>query len=258
MVSKWKIQKNPKTIWDKMVILSWCPVSFVITDRTSRTVSQTRWGLCFIQVSHMAKNSYFSEDPYILFFQNKFVLSHFHFALFVLEKICWANTKLQKKHIFLPHAWVLVKNLKEEFFRYSEEIRTMSFSSFDYLANLSMEQIGTFRVIVDTFLLNMDIRFPCPSFSMVVRIAKKHIEPSSNKINPAYMSDFRQKCPLFEMEEIFIFRMTSFERDLLIGCSSMENIMKFHWLPVRFWRTNMDLQTSSIPKQAGKQNHSTS
>ena len=56
-----------------------------------------------------------SDDGSPLFFHDNFILSHFRFAFFVLDRICSTNTQLQDKYIFIPQAWISIKNLREDF-----------------------------------------------------------------------------------------------------------------------------------------------
>ena len=84
----------------------------------------------------------------------------------VLNWIYSSNTKRQEKYIFLHRAWILIKSLRHDFFHDFEEIHTMTFSSFEYLGDFAASGWCHFRYNIQTFLLNMDNRFPCRSFHL--------------------------------------------------------------------------------------------
>ena len=70
-------------------------------------------------------------------------------------------------------------NLKQTFRRHFDELQTSMFTSFDYLMDLSREQLLSFQVIIERLLLNMEIRFPCPSFSINTQVAKQNINEAT-------------------------------------------------------------------------------
>ena len=134
-------------------------------NRTSGKIPCTGQRICHVQIFYLATiHRHFRLWP--AFLSDKFVLSLFYFARFVLDRICATNTKLQEKYMFLHQAWILTKSLRDDFCRYLEELRTRTFSSFEYLRDLSREQLTTFQRIIESFLLNTDNRFPCRSFHL--------------------------------------------------------------------------------------------
>ena len=139
-----------------------------------------------------------------VFFRDKFILAHFSFAQFVLERICSTNTQLQRKYIFLPDAWVFVNKLKGEFSLYSREKQNI-FTTFEYLGDLSGDQVVSFLDIIDHFLLNTDFRFPCPGISFDMKNAQEYLNPSSTAIEETFMKEIQRKCPLFEKVDLFLF-----------------------------------------------------
>ena len=146
-----------------------------------------------------------SDDGSPLFFHDNFILSHFRFAFFVLDRICSTNTQLHEKNIFLHQAWILIKNLREDFCCYLRKIGARSFASFEYLGDLSSDELLSFEVIIESFLLNLDIRFPCPSFSMDMKVAKSFIDQESHTIDITFVKDIQSRCPLLEMVGVFLF-----------------------------------------------------
>ena len=129
------------------------------------------------------------------FFQDNFVLAHFRFAYFVLERVNLTNTKLQERYLVLPHAWLMINQLKEEFRVYRDDIRSITFSSFDFLGVLTNEQLPSFLEIIDAFLLNMEVRFPCPSLSIDTRVAKQHVDQTLYQINPSFLKEVGRRAP---------------------------------------------------------------
>ena len=84
----------------------------------------------------------YSSDTFI---RNPFILSHFRFALFILEKISVVNSKLQHKYMTMPLAWVLVNNLKDEFFHCFADITRKEYGNFTYLKGMNEQQLSSFK-----------------------------------------------------------------------------------------------------------------
>ena len=139
------------------------------------------------------------------FFQDKLVLAHFRFAFFVLERVHMTNNKLQERYLVLPHAWLMINKFKEDFRVYRDDIQSITFSYFDFLGVLTNEQQSSFLEIIDAFLLNMEVRFPCPSLSMDMRVAKQHVDQNLYQINPSFAKEVGRRCPLQEMVGLFLF-----------------------------------------------------
>ena len=68
-----------------------------------------------------------------VFLKNRFIRSHFRFALFVLERLCQVNSKLQDQYMTVPLAWCLVKELKREFSCDLDKITAGDFCNWKYL-----------------------------------------------------------------------------------------------------------------------------
>ena len=99
------------------------------------------------------------------FFQNKYILSHFLFARFVLRKICSVNQQLQEQFSVLPFAWIVVDCLKKDLSKCLGEIKARHFEQFSFIRNIESEKKQTFENVLQSCLVNMDIRFPYPSVS---------------------------------------------------------------------------------------------
>ena len=140
-----------------------------------------------------------------VFFKNRFVRSHFRFALFILDRICQVNSLLQEQYMTVPFAWCLVKQLKHEFSHDMNNISTGDFCNWRYLEKMNQQQITSFKFILSELLLNMDIRFVCPSFSIDTRQARRNIDETTLQLSPSFLKSVQRQCPLFEQVGLFLF-----------------------------------------------------
>ena len=54
-------------------------------------------------------------------------------------------------------------------------------------------------------LLNVEMRFPCPSSSIEPRLARQNVNSNSNTLNQQFRHNIRVNCPLFLTIGIFMF-----------------------------------------------------
>ena len=139
------------------------------------------------------------------FFSNDFILSHFLFAFVILEKISDVNEILQRQYMTLPEAWHLINRLKETSREYYNQMRTGRFDNFEFIAPLNAEQKKTFEVVIQNLLLNMEVRFSCPSTCIDSKLAEQNFDFSTNTLNKPFLQNVRNKCPLFLVIGIFQF-----------------------------------------------------
>ena len=57
------------------------------------------------------------------FFSNKFILSHFSFALSILKTICGVNESLQEQYTILPVVWERIKHMRQSFYESLTQMR---------------------------------------------------------------------------------------------------------------------------------------
>ena len=146
-----------------------------------------------------------SPSPTACFLKNAFIHSHFRFTLFILEKISLVNSKLQHQNMTLPIAWVLIKQLKEEFRNNLARLKDGDCRNFEYLRQFDRECNISFQTFVDSLLFNMEMRFPCPGISIGKRNAKRHVNAFTKQLNELFLRQVRLSCPFLEAIEIFIF-----------------------------------------------------
>ena len=125
-----------------------------------------------------------------VFMNNLFILSHFFFAHYILERICNVNTQLHQRYMTVPRAWCLVQRLKEDFSRDMSEITAGNYGDFGYFVGMRENQITTFKTILTALLMNLDIRFACPSFSIDTRAAHRNLDQTTQRLNRVL-----KKCP---------------------------------------------------------------
>ena len=144
-------------------------------------------------------------DPTEAFLNNPFVFSHFKFAQSILEKICRVNSQLQQTYMTVPQAWWLIQKLKDSFSRDLNEISSGNYGNFTYLEGMNDCQKTTFKTILTSLLLNMDIRFACPSLSIDTRVAHRNVDPITQRLNKQFLQNVQRQCVLFEIVGLFLF-----------------------------------------------------
>ena len=105
----------------------------------------------------------------------------------------------------VPHAWGLVQNLKESFSRDLDEISSGYYGNFTYLVGMSEFQIATFKKVLSALILNMVIRFACPSFSIDIRVAHRNTDQTTQRLRDQFLKRVQRQCPLFELVGLFLF-----------------------------------------------------
>ena len=119
--------------------------------------------------------------------------------------MCVLNSKLQDSYMTVASAWLLVKQLKNDFQNILSSLSAGRFQEFPYLEGLNRTQKDTFMVITKTLLLNLDIRFPCPSFSIDKRIAYKHTDQNTQQLSKQFLSKTQHECPINVLVGLFLF-----------------------------------------------------
>ena len=79
------------------------------------------------------------------------------------------------------------------------------FHDFEYLSAMTEPQKETFQLGMRMTILNLDIRFPCPGFSIDIAQAKQNTHDFTRNLEPTFYKEMKMKCP-FEMEvDLFTF-----------------------------------------------------
>ena len=139
------------------------------------------------------------------FFSHHFVLSLFKFSFFILDKIWTLVVQMQHQYTILPLVWTSVERLRNEFVKILDDIHNRRLAGFDYLRFMDETQIVTFENVLKQLILNMHIRFPCPSTGIDTRHARRHTDIHSATLNDAVLKSYMRKCPLFLNVGIFLF-----------------------------------------------------
>ena len=85
------------------------------------------------------------------------------------------------------------------------ELRNSCFDQFKYISSLDVREKQTFAVVLQKLILNMDVRFPCPSAGLDTKRAEPHIDFTNNTLNKQLLRETRLNCPLLEIVDIFLF-----------------------------------------------------
>ena len=137
-------------------------------------------------------------------FSNPFIRSHFSFAFDILKKICSFNQALQEQYIILPRAWALIERMKNEFYDIYRQMKNGISLAFEYIGGLSEPEKRTFLIVLEK-LLNIDVRFPCPSTSINSRQAQQNIDVVTATLNRPFVQSVRNNCPLFLTAGVYRF-----------------------------------------------------
>ena len=139
------------------------------------------------------------------FFSNAFIHAHFSFAFDILKRICRFNRALQEQYTILPDVWILVCHMKDLFSGDFRQMRNGCFVDFDYIERLNVVEKETFLHVLEKLLLNMEVRFPCPSTSIDIRQARQNVDHLTNTLNRGFFQSIRNSCPLFFSVGLFLF-----------------------------------------------------
>ena len=112
---------------------------------------------------------------------------------------------MQQQYTILSLVWLLVEQLKDKFSRYLSEIHDGCFVPFDFLQGVQPCRIHTFTYVLKRLLLNIQIRFPCPSNGIDVKSARGFIDYEDAMLDTAFLHHFKRKCPLFVSVDMFLF-----------------------------------------------------
>ena len=79
------------------------------------------------------------------------------------------------------------------------------FEDFEYLEKMDRQEIATFQKIIKAFLFNMEVRFPCPSFSIAKRVARRHVDPTTEQLDLHFLENVSLNCQINEFVGIHLF-----------------------------------------------------
>ena len=77
------------------------------------------------------------------------------------------------------------------------------FERFEFINPLSDLQKATFLPVMETMLLNLDIRFPCPSLSIDLSLAKQNMDNTTNTLKPEFYKQTQMMCPFVMEVDLF-------------------------------------------------------
>ena len=79
------------------------------------------------------------------------------------------------------------------------------FERFKYITGLNDSQKATFLLVIETMILNLDIRFPCPGFSIELGVAKRNTNVISKTLEHAFNKKMSMRCPFLMEVDLFNF-----------------------------------------------------
>ena len=139
------------------------------------------------------------------FLSNQFVLTHFKFSFFILDKIWTLVVQMQHQYTILPVIWTKIDRLKNEFVNCLREVQDRRFVRFPIFQNMDELQIATFENVLKRLILNMQVRFPCPSTGVDSRLARSHMDTRIGTLNETVLKSYMRRCPLFINVGIMLF-----------------------------------------------------
>ena len=93
---------------------------------------------------------------------------------------------------------------KKRMGHYFGETRINCYTRFEFITSMNDWQKRTFQNVMEMTILNLDIRFPCPSLSIQTTVAKEIIDPATNTLDPAFTKRILMKCPFIVEVELFL------------------------------------------------------
>ena len=79
------------------------------------------------------------------------------------------------------------------------------FGEFDFVCQLCDFERKSFLNIMERLLLNMEIRFPCPSSSIDRRQTRQTFNRTTNNVDQRFLQSVKTNCPLFLTVGIYLF-----------------------------------------------------
>ena len=121
------------------------------------------------------------------------------------KKIGAMNDALQEQYTLLPEAWASIILLKRSFCDSLRRMRNGDFGDFDFTDWVSQDEKDSFIVIIERLIFNIDVRFPCPSTSIISRQARHNIDYQRCTMDRGFLHNIRTHCPLFLTVGIYLF-----------------------------------------------------
>ena len=103
------------------------------------------------------------------------------------------------------------------FVRELGKIEARDFGKFEYLSLVREEDRPQFVTIMKHLILNLQVRFYQPSFSLDKRSIKKYLDYDNVSISPEAPNQDRSRCGLSQLFELFNIRQTRSDSQTL-GC----------------------------------------
>ena len=89
---------------------------------------------------------------------------------------------------------------------YLDEMKSNCFVRFEYITTLNNSQQATFVQVMEMMILNLDIRFPCPGFSLEIGMAKRNTDMMTKTLVPEFGKRMAMRYPF--MMEVDLFNFT--------------------------------------------------
>ena len=224
-ISGQEVQNNHNTIRNSLEFLQRCLGECSEPDEWSWKIFNTR------RRFHGSEGKTFHFPGALVqqsrnFFSDTFILSHFMFAFDLLKKINCLNDALQEQYTVCLSCGKTKNRMKRTFCECLQQMKNESFGSYDYISNHCDREKKSFLNIIERLILNMDIRFPCPSSSIELRQARQYTNYSTNTLEPTFFRSVRMNWPLILTVGLFIFPTTSSSTEISTSFSCVDKSPK--------------------------------
>ena len=144
----------------------------------------------------------------IFSFQHPLVNAHFRFSLFILDILGDLNTLFQTKYSFVNYFWEYLVVLHQFLVGELRKMEEGDFGRFVFLNSVRNEDRPQFVDIMKHLILNLQVRFYRPSFSLDKRSIKKFLNYDTMSICPEAPIGDCSRCGLSPLFELFNVRQT--------------------------------------------------
>ena len=141
-------------------------------------------------------------------FTNYLVDAHFQFAFFVLDLLGDINTIFQMKYGFVQNFWEYLVVFHRFLVGELRKMEEGDFGRFTYLYSVRVEDRPQFVKIMKHLILNMQVRFFRPSFSIDKRSFKDYLDYDQVCISPEAPIVDCSRCGLTQLFELFNLKQT--------------------------------------------------
>ena len=141
-------------------------------------------------------------------FNHPLVDAHFRFAFDILDILADINTVFQMKNSFVNYFWECLIVFHRYLVGELMKIEDGNFGRFTYLSSVRIEDRPQFLTILKSLILNMQVRFFRPSFSLDRLSIRDYLDYDRVCIRPEAPIVDCSRCGLTPLFELFNLRQT--------------------------------------------------